>query len=469
MDLNKTYNEALNFYQTKNYDEAISLCNNILQTNPEHFHTWNLLGNIFFTLNEFENSKEFFITSIELNPNFIEAYFMLGNLLFANNLYHDAIEIWKEALKINASHSVIYSNIALSYIKLNNYTKAKKFIDLALKFDSKNEDAYIYLSDICKNENDFKNFEKNLKIAIKINPTNPQTNFDLSYIYFLKKDYKKAFFHFEFRTVFDEHKHEYNYLPFNKYNFQNLKNKSLLIYHEQGFGDNIQFIRYLNKINCKNIYVGIQNSLSKLFSYNFPNIQFKDIIHTSDKYDYMLPIMSIPYFFKLYDIDSSNYLKVNEKDIFEFRNKLINNNKLNIGIAWCGSKTSKVSKSKNLQISDFELIFDDKYNFYSLQIDENEDLLKYKDVNILGTNFKNFYDTAVAISALDLIISIDTSIAHLTGALGKKGFVLSNNNQFDWRWDNINNKSIWYNSIKVFKYTNIHDAMKLIKEEINEL
>ncbi len=469
MDLINNYNQALTLYQTKKYDEAIKLCNDILQKNSQHYFTWNLLGNIFFELNEFEKSKEFFITSISLNPDFIEAYFMLGNLLFANHMYEDSISIWQEALKINNSHSVIYSNIALSYIKLNNVIEGKKFISLALKLDSNNEDAYIYLAEIYKNELDIENYKKNLLYAHNINPNKPKTNFDLSYIYFLEKDYKKAFFHFEFRTLFEKHKYDYTYLPFEKYNFQDLKNKSLLIYHEQGFGDNIQFIRFLNNIKCNNISIGIQNSLNKLFSYNFPDINFKDAISISDKYDYMIPMMSIPYFFKIYNINNFKYLKVEDKHIVEFRNKLINNNKINIGIAWSGSKTSEIATSKNLKISDIKSLFDEKYNFYSLQIQGNEEIKEYENIKILGNEFKDFYDTAVAICALDLVITIDTSIAHLTGALGQKGIVLSNENQFDWRWDNINFKSIWYNSIKVYKYSDIKDAINIIKEEINEL
>jgi Tfp pilus assembly protein PilF len=469
MDVTNSYNKALKFYQAKKYDEAIKLSNEILQFEQGHYLTWNLLGNIFFTLNDFEKAKNFFLMSISLNPKLIEAYFMLGNVLFSSHMYEDSISIWEEALKINNNHSVIYSNIALSFIKLDNIDKAKEYLDSALSIDPKNEDAYIYLSKIYKKESDIINYKNNLLKAISINKKNPKTNFDLSYIFFLEKDYIKAYSFFEFRKYLIEEKHKYNYLPFKEYNFQNLENKSLLIYHEQGFGDNIQFIRFLNNIKCSQLSIGVQNSLNKLFSYNFPNINFKAVINTQDEYNYMLPMMSIPYYFKIYNINNSKYLEVEEKDILEFKNKFLNKNKLNIGIVWSGSKTSEVAELKNLELSDFESLFDEKNNFYSLQIDGNEETEKYKNIKILGNNFKNFYDTAVAICALDLIITIDTAIAHLTGALGQKGFVLSNEDQFDWRWDNIKHKSIWYDSIKVFKYSNIKNVIKTIKEEINEL
>ena len=326
MDEIKNYNQALNFYNNLQLDEAIKICNTILQKNSSHFHTWNLLGNIFFKLNQLEQAKQFFITAIEFNPEFIEAYFMLGNTLFSTNSYEDSILIWSKALEINNSELILYTNIATSYIKLNNFEDAKKYLFLALNLDNsdKFEDIFICFSEIYKLQSDFINYKKNLLKALKINPKNPKTNFDISYLYFLEKDYKQAYYHFEFRKNLEEEKQKYNYLPFKNYNFQKLNNKSLLIYHEQGFGDNIQFARFLNIINCEKISYGIQKSLYRLFAYNFPKINFTKEIKSSDNFDFMLPIMSIPYLFNFYDIPNLPYLEVKEEDIFNFKNKILN-------------------------------------------------------------------------------------------------------------------------------------------------
>src|SRR5574344_2898416 len=164
MDEIKNYNQALNFYNNLQLDEAIKICNTILQKNSSHFHTWNLLGNIFFKLIKLEQAKQFFITAIEFNPEFIEAYYMLGNTLFSTNSYEDSILIWSKALEINNSELILYTNIATSYIKLNNFEDAEKYLFLALEFDNsdKFEDIFICFSEIYKLQSDFINYKKNL-------------------------------------------------------------------------------------------------------------------------------------------------------------------------------------------------------------------------------------------------------------------------------------------------------------------
>lgn len=157
----------------------------------------------------------------------------------------------------------------------------------------------------------------------------------------------------------------------------------------------------------------------------------------------MLPVMSVPHFFNINKISSQKYLKVKEEDINIFKKEFLDTNKLNIGLVWKGSKTSLIKDIKTLSLDEFEILFRNKNRvFHSLQIENNEELLKYKNIKNIGEEFRNFYDTAVAISALDLIISVDTVAAHLTGALGKKGFILNNKLQFDWRWDNTEEKSL---------------------------
>lgn len=182
--------------------------------------------------------------------------------------------------------------------------------------------------------------------------------------------------------------------------------------------------------------------------------------------------MSIPYFFKINTINNSPYLKVNEKDVLKFKNDYLNKKYLNIGLVYFGSKTSNFSNLKNISLNKFQILFQNSnMKFHSLQIENDDEINSYPNIKTLGFQFKDFYDTAVAICALDFIISVDTSIAHLTGALGQKGFILSNENQLDWRWEEINSKAIWYNSLKIFKYndTNIDKIIDVINKELNEL
>lgn len=467
--ITNNYNQAIELFNKGNFNQAIEFCQIIVNEDESHYQTWNLLGNIFFKLNDLDNSKHFFITALKIKPDLIEAYYMLGNVLFQGNLFEDAISIWKEALKFDQTQAMIYSNIAAAYLTLKDFDNAIDFSKQSININKNFEDPYLCLSKVYMQKNEEDAAFKYLTSALRINSKNPETNVDLSTIYFKKRDYPSAFKYYEYRKFIKEKKNLYDFMPFKKYTGKSLKNKALVIYHEQGFGDNIQFSRFLKDINCSNVSVGIQNSLNKLFSYSFPNINFIEEINSSDKFDYMLPIMSIPHFLKIDKIRKDPYLKVKNEDVILLKEKL-SKDKLNIGIVWGGSKTGAFYKEKTLLLKNLESLFKNKKReFYSLQVDDYEELEHYPNIKNLGMNFLNFYDTAVAICALDLIISIDTAVAHLAGALGQKCFVLNNEAQFDWRWENTQQTSEWYNSVKVFKYIDIKQIINKIDKEINEL
>lgn len=457
MNLNKEYNLALNEYNNQNYDEAIKLCDRIIQKDKEHYHSWNLLGNIFFKKDELDASKDFFIAAINLNPNSFESYYMLGNVLFKAKYYEDSINIWKEAIKIKNNFALTYANIAASYHKLEKTDESIKYCLKTFEHDKNHLDALACLAKNYQILLDLDNCKKYLLKILKIDKYNANASFDLSYIYLYEENYLDGFKHFEERQNIPNRQKEYNYLPFKVLENNNLTGKSLLIYHEQGFGDNIQFIRFLANLKCKNISVGIQNSLNKLFSYNFPSIKFLSTVNKNDSFDYMTPLMSLAYYLKIDSIDNSSYLNVDKNDIKVFKDTYLSKNSFNLGINWQGSKNN----TSNLVLKDLSLLFKiQNINFYSLQVETNENLDEYNIID-LGKDFKNFYDTAIAMKAMDLIISIDSSVAHLSGALGKKTFLLYEEKNFDFRWRERNNTSIWYNSIKIHK---INDLTHIVNE-----
>lgn len=464
-DFNTVYNEAYILYQNRDYQQALVLCNNLIQADANNYLVWNLLGQIFFQQLDYETAIQCLKKSIEIKPDFIESYYWLGNVFFSLELYNESISVLEEALYIDNSHSVLYYNISAAYLQLKKYDQSENYAKKTIEIDPKNEEGYICLSKIYRQRKDQKKALEYLLKALEINNKNPESHVDLSTLYFINKNYLSAFKHYEHRKYLEGKKHNYDFMPFKKYQGQNLKNKSLLIYHEQGFGDNIQFVRFLNKIECSKITYGIQNSLNKLFSYNFPNIDFQPEIRSNDKFDYMVPLMSIPHFLKLNVIDSTSYLQVNKDDVTKLR-KDLEPKKFNIGLVWTGSKTGVFYKEKILQLKNLKQLFKDKNRkFYSLQIADFEELESFSEIHNLGKSFQDFYDTAVAIEAMDLIISIDTAVAHLAGAMGKNCFVLNNSSQFDWRWEvNENNESLWYNSIKVYKY---EDDVKKIINRLN--
>lgn len=465
MNNDDRYNLALEEFNNKNYNESINLLNEILQNDESHYFSWNLLGNIFFQLKDLDRAKDFFIAAINKKSDFFDAYYMLGSVLYEAKMYEDALNIWLEAQNYKPDFPLVYANISIVYEHLNKKEEAINFANKALSIDKNCIEALFCLAKIHQKEINIEKTQYYLEKVLRLDSNNTLANFDLSYIYLAKENYKKAFKHYEHRKKMPNRKHEYNYMPFKEYKTEKLKNKKLLIYHEQGFGDNIQFIRFLNDFKSEELSVGIQNPLNKLFSYNFPNIKFLDEIKSDMGFDFMTPLMSIPYINKINKISNKKYLDVNKNDLDKFKNKFIKNDTYNIGLVWKGSTANKQEDIKSIELKQLNTILSkNDCNFYNLQIENYEEIKDYEITN-LGKDFKDFYDTALAIKSMDLIIGVDTAVSHLAGALGVKTMLIYNNNTIDFRWIEKNRTSIWYESIEVYT----PDEINIIDEKIENL
>jgi len=420
----------------------------------------------------FSEAKRAFFYCLELDPTFFYAKLMLGNVYLEEKDYPNAIRIYKKAIKLKPEITLTYNNLASIFFLLKEDKKTLKYLKQAYQNNDTCIQTLYNLAKYYKNTLELKKSKKYLKEIIQIDSSHALAHFDLSSIYFIEKKYKKAFKNFEYRSKLKDQSHKYNYLPFTPWQGQSIKQKDLLICHEQGFGDNIQFARFLKhkQLRKKQVSYAVQNSLNKLFTCSFPHIKFLKQVHSNSNFNYTIPIMSLPYIFDMRKIkQEKKYLSVKKKDIKIFRKRHLNKQKLNIGLVWKGSQTQTADNKRSLSLSHFKNIITNKrLQCFSLQIESNEELTHYKEVVDLGKNFSDFYDTAVAIEALDLIISVDTAVAHLCGALGKSCFVLHNKQMVDFRWEHVNNNSLWYKSIRIFKYKDIDKTITNVQKEITK-
>ena len=459
-------NIGLLYEKVKQYENAIGAYKMAIKLNPKYTKAINNLGVLFYEIKEYEKSANIFQIVLNVDPTYYEAYSNMGAALNKAKKYKEAIKALKTAIQKNPKHAGAYTNLGNVYNKIYDYKQAVKMHEKSIKLDPKGYNAYSNVGTSYKNLGQMNNAIKSYKKAIELKPDFVNAHFDLATVYLALKDFKSGFKEYESRFQKDEMKgHILKYKNiFSKPRFdgtQDIKDKKLLIHTEQGFGDSIMFAKFVDIIKEKyNCYVILQcrDELKSLFENSFKNI---DEFYSRDKdevpeFDYQYSMLSLPYLLgvqSVKDIPKTNpYLIPFEVDELKIKK---DKKKIDVGICWSASVTGDSYDGKVFDIEYLRpLIENDKFNVYSLQVGiENEELKKSKlDDRVIDVTSKltDFNKTAYLMSQLDFVISSDTSVAHLAGAINKEVIVPLQKIP-DWRWENKADDSYWYPSAKLFR------------------
>ena len=241
---------------------------------------------------------------------------------------------------------------------------------------------------------------------------------------------------------------------------EDLNGKTLLVFNEQGIGDVLMMFRYINSLtsHARRVIVRVPSTLLRLLRASVP-IQSIEIVTNAERippYDYLAPFMSLPHltgrsmigrgYLKVYD-DEPKYL-VGRSDFFK------------VGIVWAGNPNHTGDKIRSIPFTTFApLLNTPGVSFVSLQVgDRAKDADNYA---IDRPELNDYYDTARVIKSLDLVITVDTSAAHLAGALGVKVWNLI---PFaaDWRWGRHGMTTLWYDSMVLMRQPTAGDWQSVI-------
>ena len=269
---------------------------------------------------------------------------------------------------------------------------------------------------------------------------------------------------------------------------ENISGKKIFIYSEQGLGDIIQFLRYLIKLSDMGAKVIFEapDSLIEIFKTLNENVHLIKYKEEIPEFDYHSALMSLPLCFdtRIETIPSfESYLSADKNKSSDWKRILGEKNKFRVGLVWSGGirpfmEETSVTEKKSIALKDFEILKEVDVEFYSLQkgAEPEKELRDLTDNNWAGPKLINymdkvndFSDTAALIDNLDLVISVCTSVAHLSGALGKKTWILIPYNPC-WRWfDDESKTSAWYPSVRLFRQSKLDEWQEVIREVCEEL
>jgi Flp pilus assembly protein TadD len=384
----------------KKSSEAETHLRRCLKIDPGYAGSWNSLGNILEEKGDFYEAEKCYRKCINLEPQYAETFFNLGNSLRYQNKVAESIEALRKAIDLNPDFAVAHVHLAFSLFAIGDIQAA------------------------------WPEYEWRWKVP---NFPTPVRSMD--------------------QPLWDG-------TPLN--------GKRVLVHSEQGFGDTLQFARFVTSIAGMGgtVLFETPRELTKLVE-TLPSIsQSFARGEPLPEFDYHIPLLSIPYVISTtwgsFPTDTP-YLRPDLVKSKDWAGRLAFPKPIKIGITWQSSKVQLSSSFKSCPLSAFAPLFELKdIQWVSLQKEvPTSDVPLPEELHEISDGLNDFSDTAAAIDQLDLVISVDTAVAHLAGALGKPVWLLLST-AGDWRWMVDRKDSPWYPSMHIFRQTEFGDWGSLL-------
>jgi len=303
-----------------------------------------------------------------------------------------------------------------------------------------------------------------LEHAIRIDPANETARFNLAVCLLLQGNYQQGWPAYEERWNFEHLKDALPRLPQPRWTGEDLVEKTILVIGEQGLGDTVQFLRFVENLQQKgaSVVLVVDPAVVSLCAgrSQLKVVAFGD---TLPAYDYWTPIMSIPGVLGI-TLDQLasplNYLSADPQLISQWQQRMGLRRRMRVGFSWAGRRDTWIHQHKSVPFQHVaELIrYNPNYEWINLQIDatdEESQVLQELGCATYPGTISCVADSAALIACMDVVVSVDTLISHLAAALGKPTWIMLNHYGTDWRWLLNRANSPWYPTAKLFRQPTI--------------
>ena len=463
--------------------EAIEAYQQAIRIQPNHADAYNNLGTIFINQNRIDDAIEAYQQAIQIQPNQGEAYYNLGNALHRQEKLEEAIEAYQQAIRIQPNYVDAYNNLGVVLIDHEKLRESVQIYQKTLEIQPNYADAYNYLGNALREQGKLEESIRIFQKATYIQPNHAEAHNNLAMTLLLKGDFKNGWKQYEWRRQCDN-------FPFEKRDFSqpfwegtDPKDKSILVWTEQGIGDEIMFSSILPDLLNRNANVIVESDtrMVSLFQRSFPKIRFiprqnppnSQLLNTT--VDYQTPIGSLGKWFRTdknsFILNRNTYLRACPKKTSEIRKKYqeLAKEKILIGISWkstgINQRQTYSKKKKSTLLEHWQPVLAQRnYYFINLQYGNvKQELNEFQKHNNLKIHqdeeidsLSSLDDFAAQISALDLVISTSNTTVHLAGALGKQVWTLLPHIP-DWRWTLEREDTLWYPKMRLFRQHRIGD------------
>jgi Flp pilus assembly protein TadD len=414
--------------------------------------------------------------AIKLQPNWVEAWSSLGYALDQSSQPEEAESVLRHALTLKPDHPEVLNHLGIVLMKQRGrIDEAIKHYLHAIAIRPGFGDALNNLAFALKMQNKLDESLRVYQQALASDPKYSKVKFNLSLVQLLKGELNRdTWLRYEYRwVVIEENPHRGFTQPIWRGDVP-LKGKTILLHAEQGLGDTLQFVRYAPFIAAQGatVHLEVQPTLKGLLT-GFPGTT--SVIGRGEPlppFDLQCPLLSLPLAMDttLRNIPALTPYVHAPADRIQKWSECIpaSADQPRIGVVWRGNPKHKNDANRSVGFETFRRLFDQEVcKFISLQLGLNDtEAATFADhpaCRVPAGKIGDFTDTAAIVAQLDLVITVDTSVAHLAGAMGKPTWVLLPFDP-DWRWLMQRTDSPWYPNVRLFRQPKIGDWDSVIAE-----
>jgi len=458
------------------FQEAITACNTAIGLKPDYAEAHSNLGNALYRLGRLDEALVAYERAVGLKPEDANCRSNLAAVLSGLGHFEEALAVCETALKREPDHVEANSNLGIALERLGRFEEAYAAYNKAIRLKPDYAEAYSNLGVLLHGLGRSAQAVAASQTAIALKPDMAESHFNLGVAYLKMGSFKEGWEKYEWRWKSKQMRDGQRHFEKPLWDGQEARAKTILIHAEQGFGDSLQFCRYAPLAAARGLRVilEVQKPLVRLLR-TLPGVD--QIIGQGDAlppFDVHAPMMSLPRALgtTVETIPGQTpYLHADETAIAAWRQRLsaIAGQTPKIGLLWAGNprahspESMAIDRRRSIAPGLLAPLFDSQgAKFFSLQKDGPAPPAEFPIIDFMG-EMGDFADTAALIANLDLVISVDSAVAHLAAALDKPVWLL---NRFDscWRWLTGRRDSPWYPNLRLYTQPQPGDWTPVIAE-----
>lgn len=413
---------------------------------------------------DFLSAIDYYCQALQKKIDFAEAFENLSEAQEEMLMFNEALISIHAAIALKPNKYESYIRLGRILVRLRKYDEAIKVANNALKIEPNNPQAYMIRSNAYSGLIRLKESIYDLRLALAIKPGDTDYIYNLAFNLLLNQEFEEGWACYESRFQTKNYlNHVPNMVAPRWYGDEKIDGKRILISPEQGIGDQIQFARYalILKEMGASVILAVMPQLVDILQSMHQDIIVTSALQPANKlpaHDYYVPIMSLPGIFQanIKNIPfNERYISPNESIAAKWRERFANTSKMQVGVTWSGSRSHQNDINRSMSLAQLAPLLNLDVDLHVLQTEirpDDEELLKQCEIKDWRKELINMHETAGLLDQLDLLITVDTSVAHLSAALGKATWIMLPFEP-DFRWLLDRSDSPWYASVQLFRQT----------------